>query len=127
MQLAKRNGPFLGFVATTSQLGVRRQIRINAITRTVNKITHVFSQSENGLSSFIGHVQTELHSLNSFIASDRAILKNIIDDVESRDHIRSITEKLLSFLNIRKGLPSCGRILKLLDGNKDVECRETDD
>ena len=55
----------------------------------------MFSQSENGLSSFMQHVRTELKNLNSFIKSDRDIVKAIIDDVESRNHVHIIAESLI--------------------------------
>ena len=58
-------------------------------------MTHVFSQSENGLSSFMQHVRTELKNLNSCIKSDRDIVKAIIDDVESRNRVHIIAERLI--------------------------------
>ena len=48
-----------------------------------------------GLSSLMQHVRTELSYLNSFIKSDRDIVKAIIDDIESRNHVHIIAERLI--------------------------------
>ena len=115
-------GSTLFGVATTSQLGVLRR-HINIMTNTLNNITHLFSQSENDLSSCIQHVNEELENFDVFMVSDKKIIDEILKEEEKNDHLHKVTESIIlrfteKFAKARANINSLLKGIHILNSGK---------